>query len=244
MLNLHHRRSFCREQAETNKARDGWIMDGCVKVFLISFILPFSSGYQVSHLDGFRPDRTVAAASPKHHRRIVYDLGSDKNPPVSNSCATSPVFAKTTHQFGQQENVCVLTRFLIEHESTRVFPAPERPNNDRSKQDKKRDRPRPSAASTNNPIFSFGSIGKMPNFYATKRASPPGGGKRKCRNKQPYSERRLQDCLPIIYRHVDGTSKNKTFHVVMLSSRDHPKLDLNTVWVEMLLHNQQSKELG
>ena len=152
-----------------------------------------------------------------------YNLGIGKNPPVygksSKFNANNPIDVRES-----------TTQYWIEHEATREYPSPQLL----------------VEASLSRPHQSLSSSSSLstPQSASTKRSPPLS-------TVQP--KRRSQDALHIQHPRTSTTASTRDAAtgfqpaaVVLLPSihrTSNAQLDVNTVWVEMMLHNEQMKAM-
>ena len=199
-----------------------------------------------------------------------YDLGLGKNKPLlpnnnPKGQGTAKMSASYSAESGHSnDNTKSATydacQFLVEHEATRAYPAPEEKRTDtQSSNDRLID-----TATTKTTLSREGpsSNGKKDSKAQTKEqqqgpywgskaistkassssahSAPNSNSPRK--KKQPVKvqpKRLLEDCL-IILDHDDSSDAPApvSMNSTIWSHPDTPQLDMNSVWVEMLLHNQ------
>ena len=167
------------------------------------------------------------------------------------------------HQHQQYQNIYELTKYLVEYESTRSFPSPDvggkgyshRCGGSNEYASHSYDNPslmQELSESTNNGSLNH-SKSRQQRPLQLPRLPP-----------QIKPKRHLEDCLFIVDHYYDHTSEDqnnrintkttkvtkrtKKKNVAMMISlpgggRSSNKLDLNSIWVEMLLHDQQKSKL-
>ena len=144
-----------------------------------------------------------------------YDLGLGKNKPVLNGrkvLQKNAVYASST--------IDEATRFLVDHEATRKYPSPPR---DVPKQQY------PQEVQVQLPISQLHeSLESVASGTPTKNN---GSGQHKIR-----FERKQKDSLHIFDHGLLPSSI--PFPTIVPTSENY-QLDINTVWVEMFIHNQQ-----
>lgn len=151
---------------------------------------------------------------PDKHR-VCYDLGLGKNPPVSSH--------KTTNA-ESNKNICEAAQYLIEHESVTDYPSPLRAAT-------------ATASIVANVRFVTASS-SLSTAAANGVTAPSSGG----RGPQPIFPLRFSDDVLAI-----DTSRPSQ-PIAFANYQQHheqptrsPQWDLNTPWVEMLIHEQQMK---
>ena len=194
-----------------------------------------------------------------------YDLGIGKNEPLLPNVADT-TSANTATEYSHGDDTCIGTyeacRFLVEHETTRDYPAPEATrtdtnfSNDANLADRRVDTTRTTISreatpsSISNPtndrntqkkqhhqqVWGTKAISKKTDHTALEKSRKPN---------QPVKvqpKRLLEDCL-IILDHDDFSESSAAAAPISMNSTiwshpDTPQLDMNSIWVEMLLHNQ------
>ena len=185
-----------------------------VTLLVTAWHLPFCSGFLPHHKSN---DPTVFQKEIKPTiGKYKYDLGLGKNSPIIPKMLpfnhTVP-FDDDIHSTTTWQNVYQACRFLPEYESERAFPSPyER---------------RTSPTNYESPLKSIRSISNKGN-----------------KNAVIQPKRYLEDVLVVLkdndqQRHDLVANANNRLPVMLLPNKSNQKLDLNSVWVEMLIHNQQ-----
>jgi len=152
-----------------------------------------------------------------------YQLGIGRNPPVlkGSTTNTAPSCLPLTHEEAFQYLDC------MEHQATREYPSPAFVANAASKEDARRD---------SMPAIAFTTLQeKTPETDAATSSTPSttDGNKKKKLQVIRYN-RRSEDVLTI-----SSSRSNKKQPTIVAHTRE--KLDVNTAWVEMLLHSENMK---
>ena len=188
-----------------------------VTLLVTPWHLPFCSGFLPHHKSN---DPTVFQTKEKSTiGKYKYDIGLGKNSPIIPKMLpfnhTVPFDDDIHSTTTTWQNVYQACRFLPEYESEREFPSPyER---------------RTSPTNCEIPLKSK-SIRSISN--------------RGNKNAVIQPKRYLEDVLVVLkdndqQRHDLVANENNRLPVMLLPNKSNQKLDLNSVWVEMLIHNQQ-----
>ena len=205
--------------------------------------------------------------SPPSVRKYHLGLGKNKpllrndNPKTKGPSTTS---ASSSTEFSHaNENAKSATydacQFLVEHEATRAYPAPEEKRTDtQSSNDRLIDttarttisREGPSSNGKNDskaqtkepqqgPYWGSKAISTKASSSSAHSASKSNPPRKKKQPVKVQPKRLLEDCL-IILDHDDPSDAPApvSMNSTIWSHPDTPQLDMNSVWVEMLLHNQ------
>lgn len=211
-----------------------------------------------------RKEEQSSESSPLSFRK--YDLGLGKNEPLlpnDKPKAKRPATASSSSATSFSHDKTIATydacRFLVEHEATRAYPAPEKKRTD-TKKSSSND---PFVDTTTTTILGEGTCSHQKNdcntpkkeqhqaYWGTKAISKASSALSVSSESSPrrkpkppvkvQPKRLLEDCL-IILDHDNYSESTKAVPVSMNSTiwshPDTPQLDMNSVWVEMLLHNQ------
>ena len=212
--------------------------------------------------------RTEKQRSKFSPSRCKYDLGLGKNDPLllkvdrqrTEDQERSKQKTTGTSNFAENDTTSTSSydacRYLIEHEATRTYPAPLM--TEKSEDTNQVNRPFPVVTATTRtstlPFVSNKKKGTIAHKHKqsvtkaltmrTNHKSVPDVSERKRKQKQPVKvqpKRLLEDCLTILDHEFSDSSKASappSTNSIIWSRPDTPQLDMNSVWVEMLLHNQ------
>lgn len=188
-----------------------------------------------------------------------YDLGLGKNAPLlpspkreeearigSEGRSQENSSHDTKYKMSKEHTTTYnATRFLVEHEATREYPVP-RDNYVAM------DALVPSLSDHPSPSTTGSTKASAATKAADKRmivvSNMPTSAKSQRRHPMRVQPRRsLEDCLTILdheFSHAMVTAQAAAVptNSTITSLPDSPQLDMNSVWVEMLLHNQMALE--
>jgi len=211
-----------------------------------------------------------AQSSKSLSSRCKYDLGLGKNAPLlannddghrvgwqmteereqlDQNTSSARNFDDNDNSNGTTYEAC---RFLVEHETARTYPAPD----DNSGEDHKT-KDRKDDCFPRHPFQTFEVTTKFPNGNEDRNARKLKPAAKRITKKTPFTfvrsrksqhpakvqpKRFLEDCLTISDHELsDSAASTSSGKSTIWSRPDTPQLDMNSVWVEMLLHNQMTQ---
>jgi hypothetical protein len=155
-----------------------------------------------------------------------YDLGLGKNKPLLSSAAST--------FYEQPQTAQEATRYLVEHESVRPYPAPQLPPTIIAGEQQQQQQVLKSTTVSDKQAL------------ATTTSSKNDGDTQKICLPRVELKRKAQDILHI-WEDSNNNSNNSaqqqdvsSSNMIGSASPNH-KMDLNTVWVEMMIFHEQSK---
>ncbi|VEU36286.1 unnamed protein product [Pseudo-nitzschia multistriata] len=235
--------------------------------------VPYRTATAAEKTIGCKEAHTIRNTERSHSCK--YDLGLGKNAPVVSKTLSRDQqgLPNSITDVGVNGNPSSyeVTRFLVEHEATRSYPAP-RTTDDHGlslvSQQKKNHAvigktapkleisttiPKERNASQHHLIDSEvtrkqlstmmeNRSRKSPETTLEKRNSCHKQQKRSIARMQPKPKRSLEDCLTILDHEVTASKSSvpATMNSTIVSLPNTPQLDMNSIWVEMLLHNQMA----
>ena len=223
-----------------------------------------STSAQYDTLSGIEVPQSSKSSSL--HRK--YDLGLGKNGPLQTNgeshCIDRQILEEQERldpnsvratTLDDNHSTCVTTyeacRFLVEHEATRIYPAPnENTIAEFAAMDSEdkihANRPFQTTATSSTSILSSASTSTSARDPAEKKVPSKRTTHKRTRKPQyPVKvkpKRLLEDCLTILDRKMlsDSSTAAASTNSIIWSRPDTPQLDMNSVWVEMMLHNQMA----
>jgi len=201
-------------------------MKSITKFVLLFSILSSSAAFstlQATNLSNFKSGTTTSFLT---NNEGSYDMGIGKNQPLHVDLIINPVVS-TTDDDDRRDDIYGIAKFMGQYESTRKFPSP-----------------------LDSPQLQLHSTRDEP--VSDKEQHEPQKIKRKLLPKiKP--KRQLEDVLFILTDDLGEsslrsetlpTTYHKNGHPVMIQPAGNRQLDINSIWVEMLIHNQQIAATG
>merc|ERR1712232_708685 len=206
-----------------------------------SFFTAFST-LPITSLSSFNTETTTAAVTaattaPAPTRSFLankeysYDLGIGKNQPLHVDLTMDPVVSAVGDDHRGDDNNHGVANYMVQHESTREFPSP---------------------------LLDDGASASL-RLPSTRDETVSGSGRhepKKSRRKvlpKVEPKRQLEDVLFILTDDLGESSIRSeerlpsTYgnhgHPVMVHPAGNGQLDINSIWVEMLIHNQQNDDV-
>mmetsp|Transcript_22372 Transcript_22372/g.53229 ORF Transcript_22372/g.53229 Transcript_22372/m.53229 type:complete len:260 (+) Transcript_22372:95-874(+) len=225
-----------------------------------------ASGFEISSRSN-HPKRISRSANENHRAinniderpRCKYDLGLGGNEPFESKDQGDYSYQQSDDDQrqlykdtdnGLSSDVYEACRFLVEYEATRMYPAPIKSDvadstdlGDKSIANRHSTSTTTKVASTKGIQSSISNNAQKRNWHgieSTNEKSTTASTKvtertnRRKRLAKVQPKRHLEDCLTI-FDHAKSGSSAKS---IIWSRPDTPQLDMNSVWVEMLLHHQ------
>ena len=173
-----------------------------------------AQAYRSSENPTFARQPHLSSLSQPRTKRISYDLGLGKNPPVVKHKSRNQELLEGG-VFEEHRNTYQAVEFLKEHQPTRDYPSP---------LDEVIPAPLKTQVSTND------MESKSHSKLSSKMPRPRRNGKPTVQPK-----RALEDILIIL----DETKDVLEAEIPTMIMPSTHQLDVNSIWVEMLLHDQQ-----